>query len=97
MKQITADTFYNVLANAFHVPTELTTRPQAKPFVMFTDGGRVTVAKPGGKRRSITPKEARAFFERYPSTGSTTASHYREAGFNASYLLAALKHVQNAA
>lgn len=97
MKQITADTFYHALANAFHVPTDLTTGPQAKPFVMFTDGGRVTVAKPDGKRRSITPKEARAFFERYQATGSPTASHYREAGFNASYLLAALKHIQNAA
>lgn len=97
MKQITADNFHSVLVNAFHVPTDLTTGPQAKPFVMFTDGGRVKVAKPDGKRRSITPKEAHAFFKCYQATGSTTASHYREAGFNASYLLAALNYIQNAA
>ncbi|MCX9039313.1 hypothetical protein OGY37_12170 [Citrobacter sp. Cpo030] len=97
MQQITAASFYSVMANAFHVPTDLTTGPQAKPFVMFTDGGRVTVAKPDGKRRAISPKEAHAFFEHYQATGSTTASHYREASFNASYLLAALKYIQHAA
>lgn len=97
MKQITADNFHSVLVNAFHVPTDLTTDQRAKPFVMFTDGGRVMVAKPDGKRRIITPKEARAFFEQYQATGSTTPSHYHEASFNTSYLLAALKHVQNAA
>jgi len=96
MKQITADTFYNALANAFHVPTDLTTGAQAKPFVMFTDKGRVRVAKPGGKRRSISPKEAREFFEIYQATGSTATTPYSKS-YNASYLLAALKHIQNAA
>lgn len=92
--KLTPDNFYTVLVNHFHVPTDLVTGAQNKPFVIFSVGGKLGIVNAKGKRRYPDKKGTAAFFEKYQRTGSLAPAEYSEETRNASYLLAALAYIQ---
>lgn len=87
------DFFYFLLERFAH-PVELKTGVRKRPFTLYAEQGELWVKNETQNLRRLGRKEVDAFIARYEETESRKSVDYQDVTFHSSYLLAAMKYLE---
>ncbi|EJJ0659555.1 hypothetical protein SNN53_001106 [Cronobacter sakazakii] len=87
--------FYHLMLESFAKPVELVTDMRKLPFTLYAEEKKLFVRNGKNNISRIGSKEVAAFIERFEEVGSLQPKDYQDVTFKASYLLAALKYIND--
>lgn len=85
--------FFHFLLEHFAEPVALVTGARGKPFTLYAQQGELWVKNAKQNSRRLGQKDVEAFIARFEETESRVPGDYQDVTFHASYLLAAMKYL----